>query len=508
MEISRRKVLKMAALGGAACLGGYGLYRSLSGGSDPGMVLPSPKPLQRMSGFQGKPPNIVIIYADDMGYGDLGCYGNRAIRTPNLDRLAGEGVRFTDFYSCNALCSPARYGLLTGRYPQRAGLDWPLWQERQPLGRKATKLLGHIFGFMGVSDMGNESDVDGIPGEELTLAEALRTVGYRTGMVGKWHLGDFPELPQYHPLSHGFDEFFGVPYSNGQKPFPLYRGRERLVVDLQGQAQAQLSGLYAEEAIRFMEGSKDRPFFLYLAHTFPHRPLFASEEFRYKSGLGLYGDVVEELDHHTGRVLDYLKGNGLEDNTLVFFTSDNGPWYYGSSGGLRGGKGQSFEGGFRIPMIARWPGLIPPASVCNRPAMITDLFPTILPLAGIQPPQDRIIDGRDISGLLTGKGAEAPDRALFFYHHETLEGVRMGTYKYYREINMYKYPMPVNKKWMKVASGKLGQFPLLYDLETDPTESYNLADNRPDLVRKMEAVMNRWEASMGKNRAGIAFSPA
>jgi arylsulfatase A len=506
MALSRRKVLKMAALGGAACIGGYGLYRFLSGGPKPEMALPSPSPLQPVSGFQGTPPNIVIIYADDMGYGDLGCYGNRAIRTPNLDRMAGEGVRFTDFYSCNALCSPARYGLLTGRYPQRAGLDWPLWQERQPLGRKATKLLGHIFGFMGVSDMGNESDVDGLPGTELTLAEALRTAGYRTGMVGKWHLGDFPEIPQYHPMNHGFDEFFGVPYSNGMTPFPLYRGKKRLAEDLRGQAQAQLSGLYAEESIRFMEGSKDRPFFLYLAHTFPHRPLFASESFRHTSRLGLYGDVVEELDHYTGRVLDYLRENGLEENTLVVFTSDNGPWYYGSSGGLRGGKGQSFEGGFRIPMIARWPGRIPRASVCARPAMITDLFPTLLPLAGVRLPQDRIIDGRDISGLLTGKETETPDRALFFYHHETLEGVRVGKYKYYREINMYKYPMPVNRKWTKVASGKLGKYPLLYDLDADPTESYNLADNMPDRVRKMEAVMSRWEAALEKNRSG-AVSP-
>ena len=503
MEMSRKKVLKMGALSCIATLGGYGLYRFLSGNSNSSIKLPPSKPLQRIPGFRKKQPNIVFIYADDLGYGDLGSYGNRTIRTPNLDRLAGEGVRFTDFYSCNALCSPARYGFLTGRYPQRAGLDWPLWPERQPTGKKAAKLLGHIFGFIGVSDMGNESDIDGIPDGEVTLAEALRTAGYRTGLVGKWHLGDFPVLPQYHPLNHGFDEFFGVPYSNGQAPFPLYRGRKRLVEDLRGQKQARLSGLYAKEAIQFIEKSKDRPFFLYLAHTFPHRPLFASREFRNKSQAGLYGDVVEELDHYTGKVLDYLKDSGLDKNTMIFFTSDNGPWYYGSSGGLRGGKGQSFEGGFRIPMIAKWPGHIRPGSVCSEPAMITDLFPTLLPLAGINLPEDRIIDGRDISGLLTGKEKKSPHQALFFYHHESLEGVRVGKYKYYREINMYKYPMPVNKKWTKIAAGKLGKYPLLYDLEKDPSESYNLADNMPELARKMEGVMTHWEEALKKNRAGI-----
>lgn len=507
MNMTRRKLLKMAALGGVACAGGYGLYRSMWNGSNADMTLPPPKALVPTSDAAGKRPNIVIIYADDMGFGDLGCYGNRAMKTPHLDRMASEGIRFTHFYSCNALCSPARYGLLTGRYPQRAGLDWPLWQERQPLGRKAAKLLGHVFGILGVSDMGNESDVDGIPGNELTLAEALRGAGYRTGMVGKWHLGDFPELPQYHPLNHGFDSFFGVPYSNGQKPFPLFRGKECLEKDLRGQAQARLSGLYADEAIRFMETSGPDPFFLYLAHTFPHRPLFASEDFRGRSRLGLYGDVVEELDHHTGRVLDHLKKSGLEENTLVVFTSDNGPWYYGSSGGLRGGKGQSFEGGFRIPMIAKWPGRIEPGGVCRAPAMITDLFPTLLPIAGLRSPSDRIIDGQDIGGLLTGQGAAPPERPLFFYHHETLEGVRLGRYKYYREINLYKYPMPVNKKWIRAGSGKLGKFPLLYDLETDPSESYNLADNMPERVRKMESVLNRWEAAMAENRSGrLPFS--
>jgi arylsulfatase A len=503
MELSRRNLLKYTAVGAVAGIGGISIHNALSTTPESEINDLPEIILEKQPGLPGRQPNIVIIYADDLGYGDLGCYGNRQIKTPNIDRLSEEGIRFTDFYSCNALCSPSRYGLLTGRYPQRGGLDWPLWAEKQPIGPKAAKLLGHVLGMMGVADMGKESDIDGIPEGELTIAEALKQVGYRTGMVGKWHLGDFPELPQYHPLNHGFDEFFGLPYSNGLLPLPLYRNREMVEENIQGQEQAKFSRLYAEESIKFMETSKDKPFFLYLAHTFPHRPLYASEEFRYKSNAGLYGDVVEELDHFTGRVLDHIKQSGIEDNTLVVFASDNGPWHYGSPGGLRGSKGQSFEGGFRIPMIAKMPGRIAPGTVCHAPAMITDLFPTILPLAGLKTPEDRIIDGKDIGGLLTGKTDNSPHDALFFYHHNELEGVRVGRYKYYRSINTYKYPMPVNKTFSKIASGKLGKTRLLFDLERDPSESYNLIDNQPETADQLEKIMVTWEKHLMNNRAGI-----
>lgn len=503
MKITRRNMLKLSAAGAAAGITGIGVHSALSETPESEINKLPNAILKKRPHPSGQQPNIVVIYADDLGYGDLGCYDNQQIQTPNIDRLSDEGVRFTDFYSCNALCSPSRFGLLTGRYPQRAGLDWPLWAEKQPLGRKAAKLLGHVFGFMGVSDMGKESDIDGIPTGEMTIAEALKQAGYRTGMVGKWHLGDFPELPQYHPMNHGFDSFFGLPYSNGLVPLPLYRDREMLEENIQGQSQAKFSRLYAEESIKFMETSKDQPFFLYLAHTFPHRPLFASEEFRYKSKAGLYGDVVEELDHFTGKVLDYIEQKGLADNTLIIFTSDNGPWHYGSPGNLRGSKGQSFEGGFRVPMIAKWPGQISPGTVCEEPAMITDLFPTLLPVAGVDLPEDRIIDGKNIEGLLTGSQTESPHDALFFYHHNVLEGVRVGNYKYYRSINTYKYPMPVNKLWSKVASGKLGKTRLLFDLDRDPSESYNLIDNQPDIADKLEDIMMTWEKQLNDNRAGI-----
>ncbi len=503
MKLTIRNLLKLSAAAAVAWIVGVILYNAFSDTPELEInQLPDVVLKQRVD-MSERQPNIVIIYADDLGYGDLGCYGNRYIRTPNINRLAEEGMRFTDFYSCNALCSPSRFGLLTGRYPQRAGLDWPLWAEKQPIGRKAVKLLGHIFGLMGVSDMGKESDIDGIPSGELTIAEALKQAGYRTGMVGKWHLGDFPELPQYHPLNHGFEEFFGLPYSNGMVPLPLYRNKELLEKNIQGQDQAKFSRLYAEESIKFIEKSKDKPFFLYLAHTFPHRPLFASDEFRHKSKAGLYGDVVEELDYFTGKVLDHIEKSGLSDNTLVIFTSDNGPWHYGSSGNLRGSKGQSFEGGFRIPMIARWPGHITKGSVCEEPTMITDLFPTLLLIAGIEMPDDRIIDGKDISGLFHGDRKMPPHDALFFYHHDELEGVRVGKYKYYRAINTYKYPMPINKTWSKVASGKLGKTQLLFDLERDPSESYNLIDNQPEIADKLEQIIATWEIHLDNNRPGI-----
>lgn len=504
-------MLRLSALAGGVTLGFFGLRHlfrltnsTFTGESiaNAKNTISSPKiPLKKIKNFTGTRPNIIIIYADDLGYGDLSSYGSRAIKTPNIDRLAGEGIKFTDFYSCNALCSPSRFGLLTGRYPQRRGLDWPLWPEKQPLGRKAAKLLGHILGKIGLTDMGKESDVSGIPADEITMAEALKFNGYSTCLIGKWHLGDFPELPEYHPLKHGFDEFFGVPYSNGNVPFPLYRNEERLEDNIQGEEQGKLTGLYTKEAIQYIEKTKE-PFFLYFAHTFPHRPIHASKKFRYTSKAGLYGDAVEEIDWSVGEVLSCLRRNGLERNTLVIFSSDNGPWYYGSAGGLRGGKGQSFEGGFRIPFIAKWPGRIKPNSSCTEPAMIIDLFPTLLHVAGIELPEDRIIDGKNISGLLTGKKNKSPHEALYFYHHDELEGVRADRWKYFRKINLYKYPAPVNKTFAKIAAGKLGKWPLLYDMKLDPAECYNLADNMPDMIEKMEGIMRKWEHTMAKNPEG------
>ena len=441
-------------------------------------------------------PNIIIINADDLGYGDLACYGGNVIRTPNIGRLAEEGVQFTDFCSCNALCSPSRFGLLTGRYPQRAGMHWVLFPEKRPLKRRAELALGWAVKGIEIVDMGAFSEVDGLPGDEITLAEALRNAGYRTGMVGKWHLGDFVEKPEYNPLKHGFDSYFGVPYSNDMHPYPLCRNEE--VIEANIVDQSKLTGLYTKEAIEFIERSKDNPFFFYVAHTFPHQPLYASKDFHGKSGAGRYGDTVEEIDWSVGQILACLERNGLADNTIIFFTSDNGPWYEGNPGGLRGRKGQSFEGGFRVPMIARWPAHIPAGSVCNEPSMNIDLFPTCLSLVGAELPSDRIIDGKDILGLLTGKEKESPHETLFFYHHDRLEAIRAGKWKYYREINTYVYPKPLDKRIPAAGEGP----PWLYDLEQDPGESYNLYSNFPEVGQKLSGMMDEWEKSLKSNPRG------
>ncbi len=498
---SRRRVLELGATGLFAA--SFGTLTACGKGPLPIDTLPR-KPLGLLPGFRGKKPNIVFIYADDLGYGDLGCYGSKAVRTPNIDRLAREGLAFTDCYACNALCSPSRFGLLTGRYPQRSGLDFPLWEGRKgKLGFRAAKQLGHFFSKLGLADMGKESNINGIPAGEITIAEGLREAGYRTCAIGKWHVGDFGLYPEYHPENNGFDRFFGVPYSNGQDPFPLYRGKTQIEENIQGDDQAKLSRIYTEEAMKFLNEQDGKPFFLYMAYNAPHRPLYPSEKFRRKSRSGLYGDVVEELDYYVGKLLDALREKGLEQNTLVFFSSDNGPWYNGSAGGLRGGKGQSFEGGFRVPMIAKWPGRIRPNSRCAEMASILDIFPTLLAIAGVKLPVDRVIDGKDITGLLTGKARTSPHETLYFYHHDDLEGVRHGSYKYYRLINLYKYPLPVNKKWGSVGKARIGEWPLLYDLSIDPGESYNLSQNMPEKVSEMEAIMKRWEKAMAENPAGI-----
>jgi len=499
MKYTRRKTFELGAAGlMTACSAMYGCRND-----NPIDTLPK-VPLGRKPGFRGTLPNIIFIYADDLGYGDLGCFGSRALRTPRIDRLAREGVKFTDFYSCNSLCSPARFGLLTGRYPQRSGLDFPLWEGRGNAGAWAVRMLGHLLGKMGLTDMGKESTINGIPDGEITVAEALKEAGYRTCAIGKWHLGDFATYPEYHPENHGFDSFLGVPYSNGQDPLPLYRDKTCVEGNIQGDDQSKLTRIYTEAAIKFLDEPRDGPFFLYLAHNAPHRPLHPSARFRNTSRGGLYGDMVEELDYYTGLFLDAVREKGFENNTIVFFTSDNGPWYNGSTGGLRGGKGQSFEGGYRVPMIAKWPGRIRPNTHCGAMASILDIFPTLLDLTGINIPRDRMIDGRDITGLLTGREETSPHDTLYFYHHDELEGIRSGNYKYYRLISHYKYPVPVNKKWGAVGKeGRLGEWPLLYDLDVDPGECFNLANNKADIAHRMEGIMLKWEKSMAENPVGF-----
>ena len=317
---------------------------------------------------QQRQPNIVIIYADDLGYGDLSCYGS-PIATPNLDRLAEEGARFTNFYSASPVCSPSRAALLTGRYPTR--VEVPV-------------VLG--------------PGEPGLPDSETTMAQVLKAAGYRTACIGKWHLGS---PARFLPTNRGFDEFFGVPYSADMSPCPLIRNTTVMApaVDV-----STLTTRFTQEAVDFINRSKDSPFFLYLAHTAPHLPLAASARFAGKSGLGEYADVVQELDWSTGQVMAALQANGLDSNTLVMFSSDNGPWWQGSQGKLRGRKGETYEGGMREPFIARYPGVIPSGIGCTGLATTMDLLPTVARLCGAQPPSNPL-DGVDIWPILTGDRA-------------------------------------------------------------------------------------------------------
>lgn len=415
-----------------------------------------------------KAPNLVILFADDLGYGDLGCYGHPTIRTPNLDRMAAEGMKFTQFYSTDSVCTPSRAALLTGRLPVRTGL----------YGDQRRVLFSY--------------SQTGIPDAEITLAEALKTKGYATACIGKWHLG---HLPQYLPTRHGFDTFYGLPYSNdmynprrGDPPVPLLRGE---VVIEQPADQTTLTRRYTEEAVRFLEGNRDRPFLLYLPYTFPHVPLFASEAFRGKSPRGLYGDVVEEIDASVGSILEALRSLGIADNTLVFFTSDNGPWLIkneegGSAGLLRDGKGCTFEGGMREPCIAWWPGHVKPMSVATDLACTMDLFATGLALANVPAPTDRVLDGASLLPVLLGTG-QCERQAMYYWRGSRLMALRKGPWK------AHFFTQPAYASSMTVTEH---QTPLLYHLEHDPSEKYDVALEHPGIVADLKAEAARHLAEL------------
>lgn len=406
-------------------------------------------------------PNIVILFADDLGYGDLGCFGHPTIRTPNLDRMAAEGQKWTQFYAAASVCTPSRAALMTGRLPIRSGM----------CGKRRV-----LF----------PDSVGGLPAEEITLAEALKKQGYATACVGKWHLG---HLPPYLPTRNGFDQYFGIPYSNDMKMWddrtkmaPLMRDEEVIEVPAD---QTTLTKRYTAEALQFIRANKDRPFFLYFPHTFPHVPLFCSKDFAGKSPRGLFGDVVEELDWSVGQVLDVLRELKLDGRTLVVFTSDNGPWLImklngGSAGLLREGKGCTYEGGMREPTLFWWPGRIKPGSVVTDLGSTMDLFTTSLALAGAEAPGDRVLDGVDLSPALFGTG-KSPRETMFYYRGTELYAVRKGPYK------AHFITQPAYGPGARIVHDP----PELYHLENDPGEQFNVAKDHADVVADLIAEAER-----------------
>lgn len=399
-----------------------------------------------------RPPNVVMIYCDDLGYGDIGCYGS-GIRTPNVDRMASEGIHFTHFYSGNPVCSPSRAALMTGRYPVSAGVPRVLFPR----------------------------DTTGLPESETTMAQVLKARDYRTMCVGKWHLG---HLPAYLPTSRGFDSYFGIPYSNDMTPRLLLRDTETVE---EPATLETLTPRYTDEAVRFIGRSQDSPFFLYFAHTYPHIPLAASSRFRGKSPLGLYGDVIEEIDWSVGQVLAALKKHKLDDNTLVMFSSDNGPWYQGSPGRLRGRKGMTWEGGQRVPFVARFPGRIPARRECSGVASVMDILPTVAGLCGAALPR-KPLHGINIWPLISGRKPELEREVLLMFDNIDLQCARFGPWKLHvaRHNSAAYSPAPQGGRINIQLSS-----PELYNVVLDPDESYGVAAENPKIVAEIQSRVER-----------------
>jgi arylsulfatase A len=410
-----------------------------------------------------RPPNIVIILADDLGYGDIGAYGQKTIRTPNIDGLAREGIKLTDYYAAANICTPSRAGLLTGRYPIRTR-------------------LGH--------EVIMANDTNGLPLEEVTLAEALQPKNYVTAIIGKWHLGHV--APYWPPRVQGFDQFYGLPYSHDMKPLALFTDEEAGVEYVKDDRVdfAALTQQFTDKAVAFIDENKGSPFLLYIAHTAPHLPLAPHAGHKGHSKAHAYGDVVEELDASVGKVLAALKRNGLERDTLVIVTSDNGPWFEGDTGGLHGRKGGSgFDGGYRVPFIARYPGVIPKGRTSNAIAMGIDVFPTVLSYTGIPLPAGREIDGKDISAVLSGS-AESPHNHLVLFNNEDVAAIRTQRWKlvgrsHYRTIDV---PMTA-----------FGYSPM-FDMQNDPGERFAANQSDPAMVGELQKTLEEEKARFNPMR--------
>jgi arylsulfatase A len=437
-----------------------------------------------------RPPNFVVIYCDDLGYADIDTFGTHEWQTPNLNQMAKEGMRLTDFHSAAAVCSASRAALMTGCYPQRVG----------------------ILGALGPNAK------TGINASEVLLPEILKEKGYATAIFGKWHLGD---APQFLPTRHGFDQYFGLPYSNDMwpkhptnktfPPLPLIEGKKTIATMPD---QTQLTTWYTEHAVKFIAENKAKPFFLYVPHSMPHVPLHVSEKFKGKSKQGLYGDVIMEIDWSVGQILAALKEHGLDETTLVLFSSDNGPWLsYGNHAGsakpLREGKGTTWEGGQREPCVVRWPGKIPAGSVCQELCSTMDVLPTFAKLAGSEAPQDRIIDGHDIWPLLSGqKDAKSPTDHFYYYWDYGLDGIRIGKWKLVFPHKFNSLTGPAGKDGQPGGYTPATTELALFDLESDVGETKNVAAEHPDIVARLQGLADAaredlgdaHQKKMGKNR--------
>ena len=433
-----------------------------------------------------KTPNFIVIFTDDQGYEDIGCFGSPKIKTPHLDKLAAEGRKFTSFYSANSVCSPSRAALMTGCYPTRVSVPGVLFPRHK----------------------------EGLNPDEITIAEVLKTKGYATSCIGKWHIG---HKPKFLPTRQGFDSYYGIPYSNdmtidpeaklaadinlregftldrikNEKPkknlVPLMRNEEVIEYPCD---QTTLTKRYTEEAVKIIEKNEDKPFFLYLPHTMPHIPLFASKKFKGKSDRGPYGDTIEEIDWSVGEIMKALRKNNLDENTLVIYTSDNGPWKLkegrgGSAHPLRGYKFQTYEGGMRVPCIMSWKGKIPSGTVCDEIGATIDLLPTFANLVGAKIPDDRIIDGKNIWPIISGeKGARSPHEIYYYYKGNRLESARQG-------------------KWKVRRSGKKSQSVELYDLDNDIAESKNLSQKNPELIQTILKKMDKFDKDLKLSQRSI-----
>lgn len=406
-----------------------------------------------------KQPNIIYIMMDDMGFGDTACYGPSRMKTPAMKRIADEGVTFTRMYTAPT-CSPARAQVLTGMYAQRTGIYRVL----------------------------HPDDEFGLTDRFPTIATHLRRLGYRTHCIGKWHLG----VRQEHlPTRNGFDTFYGLLYSNDMQPLHLFRDE---AIEEQTVDQATLTRKYTAEVLRAIDSSaqEGHPFFCYLAHTMPHVPLFVEEPFAGKSACGLYGDTLECIDYYLGKIIERLESRGLSEDTLIMVTSDNGPWYEGSVGGRRGRKFDVYEGGVRVPFLARWPTGIPRGITCDEPAHLMDMLPTLVSMAGGEAPSG--IDGLDISNLFRGEGV-SPHECLYLFHHNHLKAVIRGKWKVHLHCQRGEYMNP-------------GQYPKLHDLETDPDESYCLKTKYPELTEELVQCAEAFHREMQPYLVEVPRGPA